>query len=284
MHAAYTLPGDAVFPEGITTAPGGAFYVGSSRDGTIYRGSLDRPDTEVWLPAGTDGRTRVLGLTVHAGARLVVCGGATGRLYVYDLQTAALVAQRAVPSENPLLNDVWVIGDTAYATDSHTPVVWRLTLGDSDAATGEFEVFARVEGAGELPYLNGITATPDGSALLVGAQGDDSLWRVDLTTAEATRIEVGAPFGPDGMLLLGDALYGLVNEGTSHADVVFYLSEVCIAADGRSGTEVRRWREDVFAVPTTLAYARDRLLLVNSQLNRADAGAPFQVVSVPLPE
>ncbi|GHJ46082.1 hypothetical protein Cs7R123_34240 [Catellatospora sp. TT07R-123] len=282
MHAVYTLPGDAVFPEGITTAPGGTFHVGSSRDGTVYRGSLDHPETEVWLPAGSDGRTCVLGLTVHAGTRLVACGGDTGHLYVYDLRTAALVARRTAP--DALLNDVWIVGDTAYVTDSRTPVVWRLPLGDSDATTGELEVFATVEGAGTLPFLNGITATPDGSALLVAAQGDDSLWRVDLATAEATRVEVGAPFGPDGMLLLGDALYGLVNEGTSHADVVFYLSEVCIAADGRSGVEVRRWREDCFDAPTTLAYAHDRLLLVNSQMHKPGAGAPFQVVTVALPE
>jgi sugar lactone lactonase YvrE len=49
----YLLPGDGIFPEGITEDPDGrTFYVGSSGDGTIFRGRLDDPRTEVLQEGG----------------------------------------------------------------------------------------------------------------------------------------------------------------------------------------------------------------------------------------
>ena len=40
-HEEFVLPGDQVYPEGITEGPGTTFYVGSIDTGTIYRGDLD---------------------------------------------------------------------------------------------------------------------------------------------------------------------------------------------------------------------------------------------------
>jgi hypothetical protein len=40
--ARYSLPGDNVFPEGITGGAGTTFYVGSMGDGTIFRGDAER--------------------------------------------------------------------------------------------------------------------------------------------------------------------------------------------------------------------------------------------------
>src|SRR5215207_7987534 len=59
----YILPGDAVFPEGVAFEQDtGFFYVSSTTDGTIFRGTLDSPEAEVFLAAGTDGRTTATGL------------------------------------------------------------------------------------------------------------------------------------------------------------------------------------------------------------------------------
>ena len=41
--ARYSLPGDNVFPEGITEGGGTTFYVGSMGDGTIFRGDAATP-------------------------------------------------------------------------------------------------------------------------------------------------------------------------------------------------------------------------------------------------
>jgi len=52
----YVLPGDRVFPEGITAGQDGrTFYVSGARDGAIYRGRLDRPALEIWREPGADG-------------------------------------------------------------------------------------------------------------------------------------------------------------------------------------------------------------------------------------
>ena len=93
----YTLPGAAVFPEGVT-ARGRTFYVSSTTDGTIFRGRLDRPAAEVFLPGNQDGRTTAVGLEAARGW-LFVAGGATGQVFVYDLGTRGLSA--ATPTAAP---------------------------------------------------------------------------------------------------------------------------------------------------------------------------------------
>jgi sugar lactone lactonase YvrE len=65
----YTMPGEDVFPEGITEGPDGVtFYVSSSRHGTIFRGHIDAGELEVWQPARVDSRTNALGMTVDGRA------------------------------------------------------------------------------------------------------------------------------------------------------------------------------------------------------------------------
>jgi len=88
--SAYVLPGDAVFPEGIATGPGGAFYVSSTTDGTIFRGDVREAQAGVLSPGGADGRTTAVGLrTDRSGRRLFVAGGATGRAWVLSTAPAA---------------------------------------------------------------------------------------------------------------------------------------------------------------------------------------------------
>ena len=71
-----------------------AFYGGSVSDGTLYRGTLDNPTAEVFLPAGApDGRTEAVGVNVDKEGRLYVAGGSTGTLFVYDIATRDPVAR-----------------------------------------------------------------------------------------------------------------------------------------------------------------------------------------------
>ena len=51
----YVLPGETVFPEGIAFEQStGYFYVSSTTDGTIFRGTLNQEMTEVFLPGLVD--------------------------------------------------------------------------------------------------------------------------------------------------------------------------------------------------------------------------------------
>ena len=57
LPSQYTIPGDDVFPEGITLRPGtDQFFVTSTNTGTIYRGTLGKPRMTVFLEPGEDGR------------------------------------------------------------------------------------------------------------------------------------------------------------------------------------------------------------------------------------
>src|SRR5438132_13147561 len=80
----YFLPGDMVFPEGIAYQQGtGDFYVSSNQDGTIFRGNIGDEMTQVFLPAGSDGRTTATGLKVDDEGRLFIAGASSGKIFVY---------------------------------------------------------------------------------------------------------------------------------------------------------------------------------------------------------
>ncbi|GGS95197.1 hypothetical protein GCM10010156_61800 [Planobispora rosea] len=283
--SAYTLPGERVLPEGIAYSSAHGFYAGSIADGTIFRGSLDDELAQVWQPPGKDARTCVLGMAVHRDQWLVACGGETGHLFVYDMADSALVARRTVPAAKTLLNDVWTVGGAAFVTDSARPVLWRLPLGATPQAIGEPEVFADLSSAGANAFLNGITATADGTALLVAAQGTGTLWRVETASGAVEQVHLpeGCGFCADGLLLLGDRLLlGVVNE-TREGTIVFSLAAVALDAAARKAVPVGKWDDPRFDTPTTIALARRRLLVVNSQLTRAEPAAPFHVISMDLP-
>src|ERR1700733_10385273 len=119
----FPIPGDNVFPEGITEGPGTSFFVGSTGDGAIYRGDTSTGIVEPFLPPDGDGRVCICGLDIDQYGRLIACDFGGAQLFVYDLATRALVARRPLPSTDALPNDVVVYGDWAYVTDSKRPVV-----------------------------------------------------------------------------------------------------------------------------------------------------------------
>jgi hypothetical protein len=51
----FPIPGDNVFPEGITEGPGTSFFVGSTGDDAIYRGDTSTGIVEPFLPPDGDG-------------------------------------------------------------------------------------------------------------------------------------------------------------------------------------------------------------------------------------
>lgn len=290
--ARYELPGDAVFPEGITEGPGSSFFVGSLGDGTIFRGDLATGSMSVWLGPDGDGRTSIAGLDVDRHGRLLACAIDTGELYAYDLSSAELVARQRFPVDGdaePQPNDVVVSGDTAYVTDTRRSVVWRVPAGAD--GVGAPEVLADLSGP-EWPeglYLNGIVASPDGSLLLVAAQGTGHLWRVptDGSKVEAVALD-GYVFNADGMLLAGDVVYGVTNRGESWDDVTFAVSALRLAADWRSGVLLGELTDPGWSSPTTLAHVDGKLLVVCSQLKARRTGTPprlpFEVIARDLPD
>lgn len=274
--SAYVLPGAAVFPEGVAFQPStGSFFVSSTTDGTILRGHVSEPTAAVFLPGAEGGRTTAIGLEVD-DTLLYVVGGGTGRIFVYDTETAATLASLETGAGG-FLNDVATTkkGD-AYVTDSFRPVLWRVS---PDLST--VEPWLNFAGTpiryGPGFNLNGIVATPDGKYLIVAKSNTAQLFRIDVETKEIVEIVTDQPTGGDGLQLQGHSLYAVAGGG---------ILEVQLSGDYSSGQVVSRTVDPSFRSPTTNAIARGRMLVVNSQFAQRPTGTqvlPFTVSSIAIP-
>lgn len=281
------LPGDNVFPEGITAGPGTAGFVGSMGDGTIYRGDISTGEVEAFLPPDGDGRATITGLDVDGYGRLISCDYDNGQLFVHDLATRTLAARRAIPAEESWPNDVVVAGDSAYVTDTRHPLVWRLPLGPGGAGEPELAIDLTPFGPADPAYLNGIVAHPQGTLLLVATQGEGgTLWQVDLARHAAVAVDLaGYEFNADGLLLDGDVLYA--NRGETVQDTRFMISAARLASDWRSAVILGELTDPGWDCPTTIAKAGRKLLVVCSQVRalhtKTPPRLPFEVPTIDLP-
>lgn len=290
--SAYALPGEKAFPEGIAVQKStGDFFVGSTTDGTIYRGNVRKGEAEVFLPGGGNGRTSVTGMKVDVEGRLWVAGRFTNQAFVYDVASRRLIERFAAPPAGPsfsprrersLINDLTLTEDAVYVTDSFRPVVYRIAKGADEV--GEMEPWLDLRGT-PVPYrrgfnLNGISASDDGRYLITGHTETGELFRIDTRTRAVTKVDLGGATikTSDGLLLDGRSLLVVREEP---GEVV----PVKLSADGSSGKVGRAFGRSALRFPTTLAERDGRVLVVNSQFDRADAPElPFTVAGLDLPD
>ncbi|OZC89900.1 superoxide dismutase [Rhodococcus sp. 06-412-2C] len=289
----YNLPGSGVFPEGITAA-GDTFYVTSTSDGAVFRGTVGSPDVSVFLPGGADGRTGAAGIDVtdeddlnDRANYMVIAGGATGKVWVYDANSADLVATftNGLGTDATFLNDVAIAdnGD-AYVTDSRSPALYRIPFEQMTARTqdGPLETFVSFDGTpfayGEGFNANGIVENDDESALIVVQSSTGNLYRIDKTSREVTQVDLGGAtlVNGDGMEMDDDTLYVVRNRDG-------LIAKVDLDDGGRTGAVTGEITDASFAYPTTVAAVDDRLLVVNSQFDKrgGEPVEPFTVSSVP---
>ncbi len=282
----YILPGDTVFPEGIAagTQPG-EFFVGSTTSGAVYRGTTDTPTATVFLPGGADGRTDVRGLKVDKGGRIFLAGGSTGQVFVYDGATKGLLAKFATGLTPSFVNDVTIApnGD-AYFTDSNSPAIYRIAA--DVTAPNAFSRWSDLAGSpivyGQGFNLNGIAASADGKYLVVVQSNTGKLFRVTIATKAISEIDLGGQsvMAGDGLLIDGQTLWVMRNAAATL--VTLQLS------DDLGGAEVVTTTTDPdFDFPTTFARVGEKILVVNSQLNKRTANQPptlpFVIVGLPIP-
>jgi sugar lactone lactonase YvrE len=278
----HAFPGDQVFPESVTIDhASGTFYVGSVKEGTIFKGRVGTPKIDVFSPAGADGRTMANGL-FYAQDRLIVLGRQSGQIFVYDTKSGRLITRLhngLQGTDQTFLNDVTFAPDgSAYVTDSVNPVLWRVKPVNG-GSTYVLEEFLRFEGT-PITYIkapgaaginvNGIVVTADGRYLILAKRNENRLFRLDLKYREVTQNEMrpGMLNTPDGMFLQGQTLY--VAQNIPKAVAVVKLSENF----SRAALE-RNIPHPTFAFPTAVARHQNKLLVVSSQFDTK--GSPAAV-------
>jgi Cu-Zn family superoxide dismutase len=283
----YILPGDAVFPEGVAYQQKNSnFYVSSTTDGTIYRGNIREETAHVFLPGGADGRTSATGMKVDGKGRLFISGAATGKLFVYDTATGALLGSFSNNLSNTFINDVIITpkDGAAYFTDSLSPFLYKVAKN----AQGQlaFSVWLDFTGTA-VSYepgfnINGIEASDNGKYLIVVQSNTGKLFRIDIRTKAVRQIDLGGQtlINGDGILLRGHALYVVRNQQE-------LIVKLRMSDNFLRGRVISSMTDPSFAFPTTIAAAQGRLLVVNSQFDKRGPGLtpelPFTVSSVHIP-
>ena len=278
----YILPGPQAFPEGVATQPGtDNFFVSSTGNGAIYKGTLGRAQTKVFLKPGAQGRTYSTGLKATRD-RLVVAGSVTGFIFVYDLPRGKLV-RRFSTGSGGLINDVTIApsGD-AYLTDSMRGLLFRVParlVRKHGSTTKALKPFLRLSDNPAVGnYANGIVAA--GSRyLLVVSLSTGRLVRVDVRTRAVREVDLGGnpiTIG-DGMIRSGHTLYA-VNSASQ-------VAQMALSKNWLRATLRRQITSPSFLFPTTVAIAGHRLLVVNSQFDKRGGVPvlPFTVSAVPRP-
>jgi streptogramin lyase len=281
LPSVIALP-DGYWPEGIDFGRGATFYVTSLATGAIWRGDARTGTGDVLV--GPQPGVETVGVKYDAaGNRLFVAGGFTGQAFVYDATTGALLAQYALAAPGTsLVNDVVLVRDAAWFTDSYNDVLYRVSLGRAGALppasavevvplTGDWQSVPS-----EIGNANGIVATPDGRYLVVVNMSTGLLYRIDAETGHAVAIDLGGGTldGGDGMLLLGHRLY--VVQGPFNS-----IAEVVLSPDLKSGEIVGTLTSPDLLFPSTIARFGNALYAVNARFDVPPApDVEYQVVAV----
>ena len=286
LPSVYTLPGNAVYPEGIALdRRNGNFFVSATSDGTIYQGNVHRPTLTPFAAGGADGRTTATGMTLDGRGRLFVAGAGTGKAWVLSTRDGSTIkALDSQPGSSPtFVNDVALGRGYAYFTDSLRPVILRVSR--SRGALGELEPWLDLTGtpfAYEAGFnANGIVSLRGGRLLVVVQSNTGKLFRIDTRSREVSQIDLGGATltNGDGLVLQGRRLYVLRNAQE-------LIVEVKLRGDARSGSVDRTLTSDALMFPTTAALDRQgRLLVVNAQFDKRPTGnpiLPFTVAALPL--
>ncbi|MFJ1805079.1 MULTISPECIES: SMP-30/gluconolactonase/LRE family protein [unclassified Streptomyces] len=254
----YPLP-DGWLPEGIAIGGKPYAYQGSRANGGVFRTDLRTGEGTV-LYAGGTGQVAV-GLKLdHDG--LLYVAGSTGVARVIDSRTGRLVTtHQLTPSAGHFINDVTLLGDRAWFTDSRDAVLYGVPRGRADGGIRALPLTGDWVQLPDVNNANGIVGTPDGRGLIVVKSTPGELYNVNLRTGRATRITLSGAadvVNGDGLYRIGRTLYVVQNR----------LNKITVWSLDRTATSATLTRtitDPRFDVPTTAARYGDRLYLVNAR-------------------
>ncbi|WP_405908662.1 superoxide dismutase [Streptomyces sp. NBC_00828] len=264
-------------PEGIAIGAKPYAYFGSRANGAVYRADLRTGEGTILYAGATGTITNGLKVDDHDGLLYLSSGSTGGAARIVDSRTGNLVAtyQLTDPTGH-FINDVALLGDRAWFTDSYGAVLYGVPRG----GTGDVR---------ELPIsgdwvqsatgisANGLVGTPDGKALIVVNGG--KLYRVSLETGEAVEITLSgttALTNGDGLVRIGHTLYVVQNR-------LNQVSVLTLDPGATTATLTRTITDPRFNIPTTAARFGDLLYVANAQLGLPTTpDTPFNSVAVAL--
>jgi sugar lactone lactonase YvrE len=243
---------------------------------------LEGADATPFLAPGIDGRTSVTGMKVDEAGRLYIAGAGTGLVFVYDTETGALIRSFTTGfTGEQFLNDIAIAqsGDV-FITDSLRPVLYRIPADQvvSGVGQGTLDPWLDLSSIYQPGFnLNGIVATKDGRFLIVVQSNTGALYRIGIDSKLLTRIDLGGDtVAGDGLALRGHTLYAVERPN---------IAKLTLSGDLTSGEVVSRTSDPSLRFPTTIAVARGRLLVVNSQFDKRGGTPelPFTISSIDMP-
>jgi len=287
-----TIPGARYFPEGVTAAPDGTFFVGSMYEGCILRAPAGSGLMEPFIPSGSNGLVSVLGLWAdQARNTLWACSSDAGNgrltgsapvgVKAFDLQTGAPKGSYDFPGGGFANDLTFDEQGNLYVTDSWTPRILRLPAGGSTLEEWINDPQLGVE----QWSLNGIDFDRTGRSIYTVNQRAGLLFRIaiqpDGSAGSPILIQTSQELRrPDGLKVIGPHTLATAEGGAGGMAV--------IAVDGDTA-RVRRIPAVLDGV-TTFAYYRGSAWVVEGQSDHfwdpahagPDADPPFRIVKVSL--
>jgi sugar lactone lactonase YvrE len=289
---AIIIPGDRYFPEGVTVARDGTFYVGSMYEGCIMTAPPGAKVAEPFIQAGANGLVSVLGLyaddvrgilwacSADAGNGKLT-GSAPVSIKAFDLKTGAAKGSYNLHGGG-FPNDLTVDDQgNVYVTDSWAPRILRLPAGGV-----ALEEWINDPQLGvEQWSLNGIDFDRDSRVIYVVNQRAGKLFRIgvepDGSAGAVALISTSQELSrPDGLKVVGPATLATAEGGVGGMAVIRITGDTA---------EVTRVSEGLDQV-ATFAFYQGSAWVVENQADHfwdpanagPDATPPFRLVEVPL--
>ena len=286
------IPGERYFPEGVTAAPDGTFFVGSLFEGCIMRAPAGAARMEPFIEPGANGLVSVLGLWASVeNNTLWACssdagngrltGSAPPGVKAFDLHSGAAKGSYDFPGGGFANDLTFDAHGNLYVTDSWTPRILRLRPGGA-----ALEVWINDPQLGvEQWSLNGIDFDRYSNVIYTVNQRAGQLFRIaigpDGSPGAVTLIRTSQELRrPDGLKVTGPNTLATAEGGAGGMSV--------LSLDGDTA-QVRRVPAGLDGV-TTFAHYRGSAWVVEGQSDHfwdpgnagPEADPPFRIVEVPL--
>jgi sugar lactone lactonase YvrE len=301
----FTMPAADGNPEGVAfDERSGRFFVSRTGTGAIFTGTLDNPALQPFIAGGTaTGSPLATGLKVRKGL-LYVAGASTGEVRVYDIADPAK-APIVFQTGGTFVNDLDLDSHgNVFATDSSKSFVYMIPAAAVAAGGGAvvpIDLSASIKSDPAAFNLNGIVVKGHDELILVQSNtgqlwrvtfggrdagddhGDDSHARAAQAATPAPKVEEikvdGGPVtGGDGLLLDRGRL--LVVRGTTTQNANGAVDVVKLRHHRTRGEVQSEFSDPSFAGPSTIARARNLLLVVNANFAGTATATQFTVSGV----